>query len=420
MTTPKQEKLSRRSFMAVSAGVAAATVIAPGAKAFAVGNSAAHRPLRIGIVGFGKAAQRAMRRLEFRNAHCDIKDEMSCACDVSARARSLAGSVGIRVLDGWEQLVSSRDVDAVYIATPDHHHTAIAIAALERGKPVYCEAPMANRLEDAKAMHDAAERAGVPLQIGIEAASEWMWLMAADYIREGAIGKPIWCQSSHLCVKHDGECELEQPISQGDVDWPAFLGGAPQTAFDSNRFHAWRNYWDYSNGPAAEALFCKMARIIKATDAGVPVRVSAAGGIYSRAGGESPDSFVMTAEYAGGMKIVLAASLPAETNSPVIIQGTEGRMCIEERRLHIQSNVCADSNGNYEDVTDVSIVESTQIANWLACIRDGRQCSFDHRLGYATSVAIGLAVRAHRERRTFEWDAATHTARVSSPRGIVA
>lgn len=92
---------------------------------------------------------------------------------------------------GWEDLVDDPRVDVVDITAPNYLHKAIAIAAAEAGKHVYCEKPLALTSEDAKAMMDAAERAGVRSMVGFNYLKSPATLYARKLIEEGKLGD-IW------------------------------------------------------------------------------------------------------------------------------------------------------------------------------------------------------------------------------------
>ena len=107
---------------------------------------------------------------------------------VAARAREFGFA---RHTTNWQDIISDPAVDVVSITTPNALHKAIALAAIERGKHVYCEKPMALSLEDAEEMADSAQRAGVLTLVGYN----YLWnpaiIHAQRLISDGVIGRVV-------------------------------------------------------------------------------------------------------------------------------------------------------------------------------------------------------------------------------------
>src|SRR5678809_1612923 len=93
----------------------------------------------------------------------------------------------------YRKVLDSKDVQAVFIATPSHHHKEIALAALQAGKHVYCEAPLANSIEDARAIALAAKAVGKVqvFQSGLQLRCEPHRHFLLPFLRAGATGNPV-------------------------------------------------------------------------------------------------------------------------------------------------------------------------------------------------------------------------------------
>jgi myo-inositol 2-dehydrogenase/D-chiro-inositol 1-dehydrogenase len=116
--------------------------------------------LRVGIIGAGY-----MAGVHARILAADDRVTIALAHDVVAeRARKLAASVGATVARSAEELMAN--VEAVYIAAPNTKHAALALAAIDAGKHVFCEKPMATSIEDARAVQDAAQSSSAVFQVG--------------------------------------------------------------------------------------------------------------------------------------------------------------------------------------------------------------------------------------------------------------
>ena len=113
------------------------------------------KPLNMGIIGYGWVARDYM----FPAMQCCDLVNLTAVC--SARPSDMAGlSSSIRTFTSLGDMLSETDLDAVYIATPNHLHRVQTVACLEAGWHVLCEKPMATTSEDAEAMIEAAHRSG--------------------------------------------------------------------------------------------------------------------------------------------------------------------------------------------------------------------------------------------------------------------
>ncbi len=138
------------------------------------------------------------------------------------RAVAAAASLGFRRATGdWAALVRDPAVDVVAIATPNRLHAPIALAAIEAGKHVYCEKPLATRLHDAIAMTRAAAAAGIVTMVGFNYLKNPLIATAREIVRSGEIGEITGFRGIHA---EDFMADPEAPFS-----WrcePAEAGGA--------------------------------------------------------------------------------------------------------------------------------------------------------------------------------------------------
>ena len=124
-------------------------------------------------------------------------------------------------------------VDAVIVATPDHWHAPIAIAAMDKGKDVYCEKPMCHTIEQAKQLAAKVHEKKRVMQVGSQTTSADQWHKAKKYIADGAIGKMIMSQGSYHRNSIEGEWNgpmghrsERRTDAKGDdyIDWKMWLG----------------------------------------------------------------------------------------------------------------------------------------------------------------------------------------------------
>jgi len=411
----KKRSLSRRHFLtlaaATAAGCATKTIEEPTTTPKIIHRPA---PIRLGVIGCGMRGMQlidSVRKRIIQNPPAVI----AAVCDIYTprRIRAQEQSEGDACPE-WEQLVARHDIDAVIIATPDHWHAPIAIAAIEAGKDVYCERPMALTIEEAKAFRDSALRAKRVVQIGVQEASENRWSTARTLLQNETVGALRWTQADGGidAQKYLGNHPIEEQATPETLDWQAFLANVPQHPFMPERFFQWRNYWDYSFGIAADFHYPELAALLTAIHADVPERVSAAGGIHQTGSGETPDGLVLNAEYPGGHTVVLTASL-LKTQAPfVLIRGHEAALEIRTASVRLLSDEGYGSP--QKEVRPTGLHQ--HLNNWLQCIRSREPCICNEEIGYRAMVAIGMAIEAYRACQSICFDSLKETIFPSPPR----
>src|ERR1700740_592157 len=154
------------------------------------------KPLNIGLIGsgfMGQAHTDGYRRagILYRKLTCP-PGIFAIADQNDARAEQARGRLGFAKAYGdWRRLIEDPEVDVVDITTPNHLHVEPALAALEAGKHVYCEKPMAVKLADAQRMAAAARKAGVKTLVAFNNIKTPAALVARQIIERGEIGELV-------------------------------------------------------------------------------------------------------------------------------------------------------------------------------------------------------------------------------------
>jgi predicted dehydrogenase len=149
----------------------------------------------------------------------------------------------------FRKMLEQKDIDAVIIGTPDHWHCLMMVYALQVGKDVYVEKPMANSIAECNVMVKAADYYKRIVQVGQQQRSGYVFQETMKMIKDGSIGKlrkvNIW---GNFNYGTGAGIVADSPVPDG-VDYNMWLGPAPLKPFNMSRFHgSWRHFWDYGGG----------------------------------------------------------------------------------------------------------------------------------------------------------------------------
>jgi predicted dehydrogenase len=185
---------------------------------------------------------------------------------------------GCRAYRDYRELLDQEDVDAVMIATPDHTHAVITMAALKRGKHVYCEKPLTWSVQEAREVTEAARRAKVATQLGNQGQADEAARVTREIIADGAIGPvrevQVWCPARFWSwPAWEGRPPDTPPVPEG-LDWDLWLGPAPYRPYHP-AYHpwTWRNWLDFGTGLLGDLGCHKLSTVFKALNLGHPSSV---------------------------------------------------------------------------------------------------------------------------------------------------
>jgi predicted dehydrogenase len=244
----------------------------------------------IGIGGQGGGVIRAMATENFV-APCDVDSEKAAATfKAFPRAEPFRD---YRVL-----LDRREDIDAVMIATPDHRHAPITIAALRAGKHVYVEKLMAHSVEEARVMTRVARETGLVTQMGNNGHAGEGLRLRREWLQAGAIG-PVreihcWPGRPGRWWTQDHDRPAETPPVPAALDWDLWIGAAPMRP-GSKLYHPhdWRGWFDFGTGALGDMAIHNMDPAFYALDLGAATAAgspSAAPGAGPRSGTTSPSA----------------------------------------------------------------------------------------------------------------------------------
>jgi predicted dehydrogenase len=368
-------KTSRRDFIRTASAGALVSTLAPSILRAAEGAVSPNDRIQLATIGLGMQGL-ADTRTALKVPGVELVAVADCYDGRLQRAKELFGDKVHTTRDCWEVLDRS-DVDAVIIATPDHWHQTLAIAALERGKAVYVEKPMVQKIEEGAALVAAQKKSGKVLQVGSQPISSVVTEKARELYRSGAIGKLNMV--TILISRNDALGAWEWPIptdaSTATLDWDRFVGHAPKRPFDPQRFFRWRKYWDYGTGVAGDMYVHRFTSLHRVIDSKGPVKGMATGGVRFWLDREVPDMQLGLYEYPEteshpAFTLQLGANFADGGHGPVFqLVGDEGMMSLEAG-IKLTRSAKTDEEG-FEGSLLQTFAESEQKA-WLKAFQERR------------------------------------------------
>jgi predicted dehydrogenase len=234
-------KVSRREFLAAGGAAAAAPYVISARVLGAEGQPPANSRINVcaigiknrgrGIMGgcLGDARTRVV-------AICDV-DRSVRDSGVAAVTKHYGGDPGVKGYNDFREVMARPDIDAVLIATPDHSHAMLSIAAMKAGKDVYIEKPMTYSILEGRVMADTAKRLGRVVQVGSQHQSGAGLARMAELVQNGRIGKVLTAYTSVACSRPNSpKPPSPQPVPDG-FDYDLWVGPAPWSAYDPARCH---------------------------------------------------------------------------------------------------------------------------------------------------------------------------------------
>jgi predicted dehydrogenase len=202
----------------------------------------------------------------------------------------------------YRQMLDNKDIDVVIIGTPDHWHCLQLCDALQAGKDVYCEKPIANSIQECNLMLQQVNASDRMVQIGQWQRSQPHFVDAINFVHSGQLGEIRLAKA----WAYQGWMESIPPKPDGavpsGVDYDMWLGPAPNRPFNPNRFHFnFRWFWDYAGGLMTDWGVHLIDYALYGMKAATPKSVMALGGkfAYPNDAAETPDTLQTVYEYDG-------------------------------------------------------------------------------------------------------------------------
>lgn len=320
------------------------------------------------------------------------------------------GASACRGYADFREVLARGDIDAVCIATPDHWHALITIAALKAGKDVYCEKPLTHNIHEAIEVMATVKATGRVLQTGSMQRSMGEFRVACELVRNGVIGKlkRVTCK-----VGEPGRpCDLpEEPVEPG-LDWNRWVGPAPTRPYNSvlcprgvhGHFPAWRNYSEFGGGAVCDfgAHHFDIAQWGLGMDESGPVEVRPPENKDALRGALMVYENGLTVEHSGGDGMRYGG---------IRFYGTDGDVEVDRGRFWLVrdgKDFQSPGQAEKEFLTDAKIrlyrSESSHPDDFLARVADRKRPCASEIEGGHTAICCHLVNLAYAHRRTIKWD----------------
>lgn len=380
--------------------------------------SGANDRLRVANVGCGRRG--LLKEL------IQIKDgsnvEVAAVCD-TWRQRLDTASAYVKEMTGatpyatarYADVLARKDIDAVVIGTPDHLHCSMLIAAVEAGKDVYVEKPLAMNMAELNRAYDAVKKSGRIVQLGTQMRSYAQSNGLRQFLADGSLGKVLKVEQVRngyrpYWMSYGGAAAEADMPREGDVDWKAFLGDRKPRSFDAQQYRNWYGYRDFSQGPQTNLMVHFIDLVHYVTPASIPIKAVALGGTYRwKEAYDVPDSVEVAYEYPEGFLVRYCTVFGNGAGNYARWQGTRGT--VDAKNLSPSQRWIASPMGAGDPdklTAEITIPEpqmAPHMANFAECVRTRKQPLAPIEAGYAHSVAVLMADEALVSGRRVTFDA---------------
>jgi predicted dehydrogenase len=406
--------MHRRDFLQSSVALAAAGTLSGPAAAVGQRLQPTDR-VRLAIVGVSGQGGRDLNEVLRTNladivALCDVDQQ------VAAPVRKKFPQA--RFYDDYRRMVEQKDIHAVLVATPDHHHAFAGVGAMRAGKHVFCQKPLAHSVHEVRVMMEAASRHKVVTQMGTQVHASDHYRRVVEIVQGGVLGQvrrvQVWCEK-----RPDGMVRAKESQPPKTLNYDLWLGPAPARPYPpyqlggkgTHGIHLdWRWWWDFGGGILADMACHYMDLPHWALNLRHPTTVAAQGRITYQGDNNMPDLLQVDYEYPArgdgppvhltwyhgmpGPDLAGKVRYAGYSAGGVLFEGAKGHLIAdfdkyqllpEERFRGFQPppRTIAASLGHYRE--------------WLQAIRDGGQttCNFDYSGALTETVLLGnVAYRA--------------------------
>jgi predicted dehydrogenase len=344
----------------------------------------------------------------------EIGVEMAAVCDVyepNLQAGLKVASTGAKAYDNYKRVLDDKSIEVVVVATPDHWHAQMTIDAVEAGKDVYVEKPLAHTIEDGFRMIDAVRRTKRIVQVGTQRRSMDLFIEGKKVMDSGVLGSVKLVNSWWL--NHTAAFSNRQ--IQGKIDWNQWLGTTPKRELTPERLFNWYWYWDYSGGLLVGQAAHVMDAINWYMDSKFPTAVTATGMKPNIAGAEVPETCTMTVEFPNYFAVFTLGYQAMRYNLShdqlKQFHGSKARFDVgrESYALYKEDPKAIDPKPDQEVKRPgaFSAAARAHIRNFLECVKTRNQPNATVEMAQYTNIALCMAMESLKSGRRMRFNATT-------------
>ena len=297
----------------------------------------------------------------------------------------------------YHEILARDDIDAVLIATPDHHHAPMMLDAVHAGKDVYCEKPMTHSIGEGVRVIREVRSTDRIVQIGMQRRSTPWIREAKKMIDDGLIGEIYSAKAQWNWIFAR---PLDNSTLEGELDWERFQGHAPHRPLEPMRFRSWRNFWAYSGGNLTDQGTHLMDVIQWFSNQGTPKAATCVGKVFATTGAETPDVFSAAYEYRNMIATwTLNYNNDFENGWTIRLEGTEGTLVLNNGGYKVYDAPWKDKREPVL-VHEGRLPTPPHVTNFLDCVKSREQPNAPVEVGHSAVCAPHLANIAFHTRRT--------------------
>ncbi len=386
---------TRRTFLKQAALGTAAVLAYPPSRVLG-----ANDRIRVGMIGVGDRGTDLLGQI-----HSVHNVELIAMADVYSRRREQAKNKvpGIQTFDDHRRVLDMKDIDAVIVASPLHCHVRHFLDTLAAGKDLYAEKTMTWSIPEADKCVSAAKASGRVVQIGLQHESEGATFDARQWIKDGWLGKITSVESWMSRNTPHGKGQWVRPVPSDcitqNVNWPAFLNGRPDRAFDPFKLINWRLFWEFSGGNCTENMVHQISWIMSVLDLPLPSAAYMSGGIFSEKDGrEVPDTIAVTLDFPKDIVVTWQSTFSnRHYDMANRILGSDGTVEYHfDGPLQYWPEKVNRPDG---ESTLGKTHDQNHMQNWVDCIRSRGTPNAPPEIGYRSAIAVHMANLSYRNKR---------------------
>ena len=388
--------MNRRMFLGAGAAAVLRADVLPSAR------------VSLGVIGVGWMGLATMKIFMG-----DQRVQIAGICDVDAdHLKEAADSApGARTFHEFEELVARRDIDAVYMAVPDHWHGLVAVAALRAGKDVYGEKPLAHNYAEGAAICESVAQHRRIWQTGSWQRSVPDFRYACELVRNGRIGKVSRVEVGLPAGLTDWDGlgrQVESTTPPKTLDWQRWLGPAPYAPYAPARVHkTWRWHYDTGGGSLMDWVghHVDIAHWGLGLDTWGPSYVEGSGEPSPHPIWNTPPRWRVTATYSGERTMLIVGGHDDVRPGTKWI-GSEGWVWVD--RSGIDASPRSLLTSKIRPNEDRLPVTASHHRQFIDCVLTRQETLTPARVALNSATPGGLGVVAMRTGRKIRWDPLNH------------